>query len=560
MVFSLVKLLQGAAASSKTAKLLKGAKGVFTIVDVLDTALDAGQLADEIARAIMGDDYSPALRDLAKEVAELGIVMDTTMSAIAQANVDIGNLTAGINALAAIELDYGNRGLLVIEQLEKLDQLRANLSSASPTVQEWFATLRASAVGNAPDPDQLAALTSILGPNMALILGNSVTLGLRAAYVGYVQRKKRQQAGTADEPTGRPRADAFSENDPKTMRQSLVVRSDRFGTLKSRAIAVGKPLATTGVKIITVGSFGMNIYFLVSKVKAQQEAMRELRALRDRYKKEIPLYEQALSGVPKNNEAALQAFADFFELDISAQSTRDSLHIGYNGTVLEYEALIADLLGQEDDVATPDIDESDGIEGAYRSMLAKFEETQLVDSDLATIEALRRSYDRYRGFKAIALDTEKTTSVRKDEGFDPIRDEFIESVSKELNTILSTLAVQIDDHNSLNTLIIIAGDLAGSSEEIAAVEADIAKTEAQLQQTEDEFIRGILEANLALLIEKRDSLQPDVESKAQLALDLISVNTERSKFKTLADVIEALAVIVSELSATPEPTPALVAA
>ena len=194
MVFSLVRLLQGAAAGSKTAKLFKGAKGVFTILDVGDTVLDSAQLADEIARAIMGDNYSPELRDLAEEVAELGIALDTKMSAIAQANVDIDNLTAGIDSLASIELDFGSRELLVIEQLEKLDQLSVSLNQAAPTVQEWFATLRKSAVNNTPDPDQLAALKKVIDPNMALLLGISGLLGLRAAYTGYRQYKKNQRA------------------------------------------------------------------------------------------------------------------------------------------------------------------------------------------------------------------------------------------------------------------------------------------------------------------------------------------------------------------------------
>ena len=551
-IFSLFKV---AAAGSKTSKFLKGAKGVFTLLDVGDTVLDAGQLADEIARAIMGENYSPALRDLAEEVSELGIELDTKMSAIAQANTDISNLTAGINSLAAIDLDYGNRELLVIEQLEKLDQLSESLSGASPTVQDWFATLSASAVNNAPDPDQLEALKSVMGTNMAIILGNTATLGIRAAYFGYKQRQKFLQAG---KPT-LTRTDRFPGSVAE-MKAYIAQQKTRTAIAKRHAQTAGKFLFNAGTKIITVGSFGMNIFFLVSKVKAQQEAMRELRKLRDRYQVEIPLYEQALNGVPRGDEAALQEFAEFFELDISEESTRESLHIGYNGTIQEHEALIVDLLGQEDDPTTPDEDESDGIEGAYLSMLVRFEETQLLDSDLAIIDALRASHVRYRGLKAIALDTEKSSSVRKDEGLDPIRDEFINSVSKELNTILSSLAVQIDDHNSLNTLIIIASDLVVSVEEIVAVEADIAKTEAQLQQIEDDFIRELLEEKLALLVEKRDSLQPDIESKAQFALDVISVNTERSKFRTLEEVTEALEVLVSELSPAPEQPPVLVAA
>ena len=554
---SFIGLLKAAATGSKTAKLIKGAKGVFTILEVFDTVLDAGQLADEIARAIMGDNYSPELRDLAEEVAELGIELDTKMTAIAQANVDISNLSAGINSLAAIELDFGTRSLLVIEQLEKLDQLRASLSEASPTVQEWFATLRASAISNAPDVEQLATLKNLIGPDFAIIAANSGMLGLRAAYVGYMQYQKRKQAG--DPPSVRPRADAFSGGDIDDLQQAQSSRAVRYSTLRGRAKTIGQYTFSGVTKLVTLGSFGMNIFIIVSKVKAFQEAMRELRALRDRYQKEIPLYEQALSGVPRN-EAALQAFADFFELDISAQSTRESLHVGYNGTIQEYESLIVELLGQEDDLTTPDVDESDGIEGAYRSMIAKFEETQLVDSDFSTIESLQASYNQYQFFKTIALDTEKQTEVRKAEGFDPIRDEFVDSVSRELNTILSTLAVQIADHNSLNTLLIIARDLIGSAEEIEAVENEIAKTEAQLAQTEDPFIRELLEDKLALLLDKRDSLQPDIESNAQLALDLISVNTERSQFKTLPEVIAALEVLIEELSATAATAPTLVAA
>ena len=314
MVFSLVRLLQGAAAGSKTAKLFKGAKGVFTILDVGDTVLDSAQLADEIARAIMGDNYSPELRDLAEEVAELGIALDTKMSAIAQANVDIDNLTAGIDSLASIELDFGSRELLVIEQLEKLDQLSVSLNQAAPTVQEWFATLRKSAVNNTPDPDQLAALKKVIDPNMALLLGISGLLGLRAAYTGYRQYKKNQRANFPR--ILRTDKGSFSVKEAKS---KLAASKTRVNRLKSHGKTAKKLLTNAGGKIITVGSFGMNIYFLVSKVNAIEAAKRELRALLDRYNQEIPLYEQALSGVPRD-EAALQAFADFFELDISEES------------------------------------------------------------------------------------------------------------------------------------------------------------------------------------------------------------------------------------------------
>lgn len=533
---SFAGLFKAAAASSKTAKLIKGAKGVFTIMEVIDTALDVGQLGDEIARAIMGDNYSPALRDLAQEVTDLGVIFDEKMAAIAQANTDITNLKAGIDSLTEIQIDYGDRRQLVNKNLQKLDQLKQLLSTTSPTTYSWFSTLRATAANEVPNTEQLEAIKEVIGPDFALIGMHSGMLGLRAAYVGYTQYQKRK---IDDAPTGRPRSNAFSGGDPETMKRALAVSKAKHRKLKHRAKTVGKITLKGVTKLVTVGSFGMNIYAIVSKVNQHEAAMVELRKMRDRYQTEIPLYEQALNGVPQGNAAALEKFAAFFELDISSQSTKDSLYEGYQGTINEYEATVATLLGQQDSI-TPNINEADGIAGAYTAMIQKFKETQALASDRAVIQSLEASYNKFQSFKPIALNTKAQSETRKNEGLDPIKTEFISSVSTQLNTILSTLSVQIDDHNSLNMLITRARKLSDQ----ANVKGKIQEIKSKFPEASPDLLQFLLQQELSMLAKAKTE-----EAKAMLQLLNIAA-PERSQFKNKAAIETAIDEIIKRLPTT----------
>ena len=129
-----------------TANRLKAAgQAAFTLASVTGTALNAAHLADEIARAIMGDDYDPALRDLAERVIEAGRVYDEKLDEVAQVNTDINNIIGGIDSLTDIVLDFGERQELVREKLEKLEELRNTFSTTTPRSFQWFEVVRAEA-------------------------------------------------------------------------------------------------------------------------------------------------------------------------------------------------------------------------------------------------------------------------------------------------------------------------------------------------------------------------------------------------------------------------------
>ena len=553
-----MSLFTGLKALSTTSKLIKGAKGAFTIIEVLDVVLDAAQLGDEIARAIMGDNYSPELRDLAQEVADAGIVYDEKLAAIAKANVDISNLYAGINSLKEIELDYGERQALVQKHLKKLDDLKNLLSATSPTTYQWFSTLGNRAeleLKDTSDTDRLNALKSVVDPsflNIGLLTG---MLGFRAASFGYSRHKKNKAQNNEVRNSSnerRSRSKAFLEGSPEAKKHRLAADAAIHNRRKARAKTAGKAILKGVDKLVTVGSFGMNIYTLINKVNQVQEAIRELRKMLARYKEETRYYEQALNGVP-DDENALNAFASFFELgDISAESTRESLRAGYYATVRDYEETVVTLLERPDDASTEE-DESSGINYAYLSMIQAFENTKLEDSDNAVINALQSSYSKFNNLKVTALDTSKPSEVRKVEGLDPIRDEFIDSVSNELNNILLTLSIQIADHSSLNMLMSRAESLL----EDAAFDAE-AERRIQRATLEEIGLAGEqLEQAVERLVEnarQRAIAQSAavLDREAERMLRLLNKDTffpERSKFKREADVRAALEESMRNLSA-----------
>ena len=527
---SFVGLLKAASAGSKTAKLIKGAKGVFTILEITDTVMDTALLGDEIARAIMGEDYDPAVRDLSREVSAAGKIYDEKMTQVAEANLDITNLSGGINSLKEIFIDYGDKQELVMEQAKKLDDLKQLLMNTVPTTYFWFGTIGAKAVTSDVDKKKLEAIKEQLGPNYLSIGLLSGGRGLRAVSFGYDQYKKRKQANEElpERKRRNAQADIFEGIDPEDVRKLRIADITANKSLKSRAKTVGKVMYKGVTKLMTIGSFGMNIYTVVMKVQAHDKAMADLREMLNRYNKENPIYDHALSGSP--DEAALNSLAEFFAIDISSEDTKSALKKGYYTILGEYENTVQNVLS--------------GIDGAYTAMINTFRDTAVENADTSVIISLEKSYNNYKKFKQIALDKSKQSEARKSEGLDKIRNEFIDSVSEQLNQILATLNVQIDDHNSLNILIASGDKLSKKEAEIAEIEEKI--KDLKTKHPDDPLLQDV--AKLAL-----DSLKSAIKEEADSALFTLNIaSSSRSKFKTVEEVEEAIRKIIQDLKTKTE--------
>ncbi|MTJ50708.1 hypothetical protein [Dolichospermum sp. UHCC 0259] len=536
---SFVGLLKAASAGSKTAKLIKGAKGVFTILEITDTVMDTALLGDEIARAIMGEDYDPAVRDLSREVSAAGKIYDEKMTQVAEANLDITNLSGGINSLKEIFIDYGDKQELVMKQAKKLDDLKQLLMKTVPTTYSWFETIGAKAVTSDVDKKKLEAIKEQLGPNYLSIALLSGGLGFRAVSFGYDQYKKRKQANEElpERKRRNAQADIFEGIDPEDVRKLRIADITANKSLKSRAKTVGKVMYKGVTKLMTIGSFGMNIYTVVMKVQAHDKAMADLREMLNRYNKENPIYDHALSGSP--DEAALNSLAEFFAIDISSEDTKSALKKGYYTILGEYENTVQNVL------SGPEYDgiRGGGIDGAYTAMINKFRVTAVENADTSVIISLENSYNNYKKFKQIALDKSKQSEARKSEGLDKIRDEFISSVSNQLNQILATLNVQIDDHNSLNILIQSGNKL---SKKEAEIEEKIKDLKTKYPDVPDALLQDLAKSDL-------DSLKSAIKEEADSALIILNItSSSRSKFKTVEEVEEAIRQIIQDLKTKTE--------
>lgn len=367
----------------------------------------------------------------------------------------------------------------------------------------------------------------------------SAGLGFRAVSFGYDQYKKRKQAGEElpERKRRNAQADIFEGIDPEDVRQLRDVDMTATKSLKSRALSAGKVMYKGVTKLMTIGSFGMNIYTVVMKVQTHDKAMADLREMLNRYNRENPIYDHALNGSP--DEAALNSLAEFFSIDISSEDTKSALKKGYVAIANEYSNTVKNLLS-----------DAGGIDGAYSAMIDKFQKTAVDDADKSVIASLENSYNNYKAFKQIALDESKPTEVRKSEGLDKIRDEFISSISKQLNQILATLNIQIDDHNCLNILI-------ESGKKLNKKKAGIEATNAEIKATIEGYKKypGLPEAllneltkkDMATLEKNMATLESDIKAEAGSALTILDVtSSSRSKFKTVEEVEETLRKLMQE--------------
>ncbi len=425
-----------AKASSKFEKAVKISKGLWTTANVADAGMDLFLLGNEIAKALGVTD--PKIKALIDSVTEKGVEYDTMMSQVTQANTDITNLRDALASLHGINNDFSERQELAFEQSEAIDNLKEKLNSSIPTSYTWFENTALPNISLSDQSQQLLeSIQQQLGVNYQIVGIASAGLGYRAAVFGYSQYKKRNSTDTS------PNTTTFGSKDSEELSESREARKTKFQQARSGITKYGNMMYKGVDKLITVGSFGLSIFALIQQQKAEAAMKQALNEMLERYESALSTYDFVLNGC-KNpdgsiNEAALEAVANEFDLVLEEETdeARETLVIGYYGVLEGYDATIDDIV--------------DSMDAAYESMIAQFKNVAIDSKDSQIVADLESSYTRFETLKDAGKDENLAGDKRKTE-LDKIRDDFANSVAKQMKQINQELTVAIANHKSLSIL------------------------------------------------------------------------------------------------------------
>ncbi len=431
-----------AKASSKFQKAVKIAKGLWTTVEIADAGLDVFMLGNEIAKA--SGVTNPEIKALIERVTEKGVEYDTMMSQVTQANTDITNLLAAITSLHGINNDFTERQGLVFEQSAALDSLKEKLNSSIPTTYTWFENTALPETSlSAENQPNIELIQQQLGPDYLLVGIASFGLGLRAAVLGYSRYKKRQGGQDVPEADTRPNSTIFDGADLEELDELKTARKTKFQQARSGITKYGNMMFQGVDKLITVGSFGFNVFSLIQQQKAEDAMKRDLNEMLQRYESEISTYNFVLNGC-KNadgsvNEEALKAVANEFDLVLEEETdeAKETLVLGYNGVLEGFDATVDDIV--------------DSMDSAYESTIKQFKNVEINSEDSQIVADLENSYTRFKTLKDVGKNEDLAGDERKT-NLDKIRDDFADSVAKQMKEINQELAVAIANHKSLSIL------------------------------------------------------------------------------------------------------------
>ncbi len=530
MPIKFMAALKAARAAADTATLIKGAKGVYTIIDVFDTVLDSAQLADEIARAAMGDNYDPAIKELSEKVILAGKKYDSYLVDIIKANDTLDNLKDGIDSLKDIHKDMDTKNEVIFSQMEKLQALKEQLLTVSPTSYKWFDSIPTQMTKKKFDASKVNDLKALMGPNYTEIGIITGSLAIRAAMFSYSKYTNRPPTPSSERRNAT--SDIFEGVSPEEVRKYRKIYDTNTKTLKQKVMTTGKLIAGGVHKIVTVGSFAMNIYGLVSKVNTRQKVFDEFTRMLAQYNQENNYYEWALNGT--ENSDNLSALKTFFQLTDNGNSADEALKAGYNGIIGEYERDIAQLLNK------PSEDEIDvgSYDSAYTSAINSFKQADVSIEESSVLVNLEKSYEKFKGYRAIALDKSKSSATRKDDGLDNIRDEFISSVVDHVNEIQNILDIFIANDLAFSTVKTVAENFYTKEKNIAITERADYK----------EIFPDISEERLNIAVAKKVKIhQESIGDKAVFAFELIQTDIDiRNKLKTEQEVKDLMLQLVAE--------------
>ena len=433
----------------------------FTTVSVTDTALDVGLLATEVAKAVMGDDFDPALRDRAEEVIEAGRIYDEKLDEVARRRDEVIGITDGIRSVTGnVIIDFGERVELVREKLNSLVLLRETLNNTQPRLHSWFNARKLQPLILEQPFDeienQVAAQLQVNGPNTLIIVSSTLSLGINAGlsawghFRGNGQRPPVGSLGEdADAPTNEPfrRMNATTRAEIEDLRNRL----DTKITVPRNVVNDAHTVASRGpggnvfvngvVNAVRILSFGMSLYGLATLVRQRNEAMDALNEMLDHYQNATPLYDHILNGIP--DAAAFDKVVEFFELTESdlSDDSREGLEEGILHLQHEHDDMLKDIL--------------DGMDASYLDMITEFKAVEEV-ADPSIISSLEAAHTVHKEAQSLALDTDRSVDIRVDDGITVARDGFNASVSNQLNETLAALSVAIDEYNAFRMIVTAA--------------------------------------------------------------------------------------------------------
>lgn len=563
--------------------LAKGAllaKGAWLTIEAIDTTMDGANLADDLARHFMGSKYDPKAARLYREACDAGIEYDKTLEKVQTASADIGNLIEGIRRISTIQIDYGDQQKIAFVQLDKLDKLKKRLSERTPTAYAWFEMVGTGASKESNDRKTDATRLNPVTPSAPWWMYSLRTFGLgleiQAVYGSYNEFKKKKKELDEADPSGRrkARADIFEGIDPEEVKALQEVDTSKMKKIRSGLSTLGASLSWGLKKAATAGSFAINVYTIVSKVKGHEEAVQALNAEIGRYKGDKEIYDYMLNGVP--NDSLIPKIRDFFkqgadsQIDIESEESRQALRDGFYKQISKYNELISrkNEKGEYVSGILPDMD------AAYLSMIGQFEKAARPDeeNDKKLIKTLNDSHQAFEISRQIAEDLQIRGSKRKD-SLDSIADEFSGSIAKQLILILNRLNVILADHTCLNQLSTFAELLVKEENKIKQerdkLEESLTKKtkskerkESKLSTTTDaDDIEGLEEdikdldeeiADLNRKIDEQKSrFETNLNEQAMFALKLLdgngSVLKDRQQFRDLDEVKEALRKLMEDL-------------
>ncbi len=578
-------------AAMTVAKVTKGAKVIWTVVEITDTTMDAGQLADDLARHFMGVNYDPKAKRLYEEACAAGRKYDETVHKVNAASADIGNLIEGIRVVTVIHLDYGDQQKIIFVQLDKLDKLKQRLSSRTPTAYTWFETVRGIASTSKSDTDNLDPATPSDPWWMYTLRGVGLGIEMRATYDSYNEYKKKKKSPDNDADNVRnPRrrnaqADIFSGIDPEDVKALREVHTSKLKKMRSGLSTLGASLSWGLKKVATAGSFAMNIYTIVNKVKTHELAVHSLNENIERYKNDKVIYEYMLSGVPE--DSLFEQVKKFFagdpkhpidsanQIDIDSEESKQALRDGFYKQI---EACNRTIKGGNNAKGeyVPGILEC--MNDAYVSLIQQFEKAAAKDevNDQELIERLKNSKGEFNRYRTTAEDMGKNGDKRKN-SLDSIAKEFSGSVSTHLALILSRLNTVLADHSCFSQLLQFADVLLkeekkieqekiGITEKLTKKQEKRVKKAADFAKKTNEDDKEDLEKDIKDLDEEIAELNQQLEAQAskfdakldkeaKFALNLFdgpgAMVKDRAKLRDLDQVKEALRQQMEDLKKQP---------
>ena len=540
-----------------------GAHPVYTLTKAAGGALEPAILADEIVRAVLGEDYDPALRDLAEDVARAGQQHDAALDALTEAHANTTYVISGIQALASMRLDFGARTQLVREHLDQLAELRQRLYATAPTSYLWFDTVELQTQSALPLDrllTEVAAVVAANGPNHAYLAAfaasQAVSLGLRAwghwrgsgprpaaAALGETRELTTGSIESATMPQAVPAPDV-GRDQTKLARLQTGFAAVRDVLAKGERVATRYPDRQQLAQGVWSGlSAAMGIHVLVQKRRTRAFTAATLRDMRDHYRAAALCYRAVIEGAPEHaSEAQLREHTSrltaFFAIDSDqiSDSGQAALQRGFRRIQTDYNQELRGLLSAMD--------------ASYDAMISELERVA-TPAEQASITALRAAQRQHRVAEDIALASDRPPLERREQGISAARALFDASVCRELNDTLAELQQAVDNHNAYRMVAVSAGRLARmrrdlDSEARARADATIEQLRTQGVTPSDAQAD---EARKRVRAELLQTLTASIPHEAEvLTGDLNALYADRTRLRTAASVQAALQHLLTELS------------